>query len=301
MSSELETRWRNERTPQAGVRLAEAVHRQGDRIRAEGILDAVESRLAEEPRDLAARVAVGALRLALGQPQAAARVLEQVVERDPTHLKANKLLVEVYLELDERDRARDRLDLYRLLNEGDPEIEALEGLVVGVTVPEAAPAEVAVPAPVLSPGARPGPGPAPATPRRKLKVALGDDPFADLTAPPPRAAADDLFFEPPPAAPAATATLGALYQQQGHSEDAERVFRDVIAHEPDNQLAHEGLAALAEPRPPQLVADTAPDEPRLPALLVPDELDEDADRERRIGIVRDYLERIQRGRRAAAR
>ena len=39
------------------------------------------------------------------------------------------------LYFDQRDRARDRLDLYRLLNEGNTEIEALEGKVVGVAAP----------------------------------------------------------------------------------------------------------------------------------------------------------------------
>jgi hypothetical protein len=61
-----------------------------------------------------------------------------VVQADPTHLRANKLLIEVYLDLGNRELARDRLDLYRLLNQGDPEIEALEALVVGVAAEEAA-------------------------------------------------------------------------------------------------------------------------------------------------------------------
>lgn len=278
MLNDLETRWRDERTPQAGVRLAEALQQQGDQMRAEGILDAVEKRLEEHPRDLASRVAVGGMRLGLGQPGKAARVLEQVVEADPTHLKANKLLVEVYLELDQRDRARDRLDLYRLLNQGDPEIEALEGLVVGVVVPPP------TPPPVADAGGR------------RLRLA-GGDPFTSLTGEAPLAAAtgplQDLLSEPVPAPPA-TATLGALYREQGHREDAERVFRDVLTQEPGNLRARQGLAELAEENekpPAALVA--------LPT--VGGEGDEDADRARRIGVLRDYLARIQRGRGAVAR
>lgn len=276
MLENLEARWRNEQTPQSGVRLAEALHRMGDSLRAEGILNEVESRLDSESRDLAARVAVGGLRLALDQPAGAARVLEQVVQADPTHLKANKLLVEVYLDLDQRDRARDRLDLYRLLNPGDPEIEALEGLVVGVTVPAVEPAPVAL---VAAGG-------------RRLRVAAGD-PFAELTAaaPPPREIGELLELAPAaPRPPAATATLGTLYQEQGHREDAERVFRDVLAHEPENRRAQHGLAALAGNEEEVAVAP--------PAASM--DAEEDADRARRIGVLREYLARIQRGRGAMA-
>ena len=287
MLEDLEARWRDERTPQAGVRLAEALQEQGDRVRAEAILAAVEARLEGEPRDLASRVAVGAMRLALGQPEAAARVLEQVVQADATHLKANKLLVEVYLELDQRDKARDRLDLYRLLNEGDPEIEALEELVVGVTVPSA-------PEPVIVAG-------------RRLSLA-GGDPFAALTAEPAVAPGEDLLFELAPVAEpeaeaepdpaAATATLGALYQDQGHLQEAQEVFCEVVAEEPDNLQAREGLAALSEePAAPGVEAEA----PRPAVVPFAAELDPEVDRERRIGILRDYLDRIQRGREALAR
>ena len=288
MLEDLEARWRDERTPQAGVRLAEALQRQGDNIRAEGILVAVETRLEGEPRDLASRVAVGAVRMALGQAADAARVLEEVVKADPTHLKANKLLVEVYLELDQRDKARDRLDLYRLLNEGDPEIEALEGLVVGVAVPPA-------PEPVIIGG-------------RRLNVA-GGDPFAGLSAELVAAPVEDPIFDLSPAprpeaapaaspeSPAATATLGALYQEQGHREEAAQAYRQALAEEPDNQLAREGLAALLDE--PAAASD---DEAPAPApVAFAAELDPDVDRERRIGILRDYLDRIRRGREALAR
>jgi len=268
MLEDLEARWRDDRTPQAGVRLAEALRKQGDRVRVEDILATVETRLEAEPRDLASRVAVGGMRKALGQPADAARVLEHVVQADPTHLKANKLLVEVYLELDQRDRARDRLDLYRLLNEGDPEIESLEGL-VGVPLPAAEPVAAAHAG------------------GRRLSL-VGGDPFSALTADLPAMAGGDLLFElsPPAPPPAATVTLGALYQEQGHRQDAERVFRDVIAQEPDNRRAREGLAALAG------AAASAP--PSAVAPPIEDGLD--SDRQRRIGVLRDYLARIQQAR-----
>lgn len=289
MLQDLETRWRDERTPQAGVRLAEALQQQGDTVRAEGVLDTVEAQLEEHPRDLAARVAVGGLRLALGQAQGAARVLEQVVEADATHLKANKLLVEVYLELNQRDRARDRLDLYRLLNEGDPEIEALEGLVVGVTVPPAEAAPPESPPVVMADGRG-----------RRLRVS-GGNPFAELTAEAPLAPGpgplEDLMREPP-AAPAATATgatatLGDLYREQGHRDDAERVFRDVLTEEPGNLRARQGLAELA--------ADNDKEPAALVALAAADDADGEDPERRRIAVLRGYLARIQRGREALAR
>jgi tetratricopeptide (TPR) repeat protein len=269
MLEDLENRWRDEQTPQAGVRLADALQQQGDRVRAEDVLAAVEARLEAEPRDLASRVAVGGLRLTLGQPKDAVRVLEQVVQADSTHLKANKLLVEVYLELGQRDRARDRLDLYRLLNEGDPEIESLEGLVVGVV-------------------AQPPVTPVISRSERRLSLA-GGDPFSSLVGELPPSTDGDLLFElsPPPQQPAvATATLGALYQEQGHHDDAERVFRNVIAQEPDNLRAQEGLAALAETSP------TTPPASTVAGLGD----DADSDRQRRVGILREYLARIERGR-----
>ncbi|MCB1037069.1 MAG: tetratricopeptide repeat protein, partial [Acidobacteria bacterium] len=49
-----------------------------------------------------------------------------VLERDPTQLVANRLLVEAYIGQSEHAKATRRLDLYRLLNDGDPVIEELQ-------------------------------------------------------------------------------------------------------------------------------------------------------------------------------
>ena len=45
---------------------------------------------------------------------------------------------------------------------------------------------------------------------------------------------------------AATVTLGELYLQQGHVQEAERIFEDVLARDPANLAAAEGLRALHE-------------------------------------------------------
>ncbi|HVT57932.1 MAG TPA: tetratricopeptide repeat protein [Thermoanaerobaculia bacterium] len=53
--------------------------------------------------------------------------------------------------------------------------------------------------------------------------------------------------------PAATATLGNLYLRQGHREEAERIFRQVLTREPGNLAAREALERIGaqhEPPPP---------------------------------------------------
>ena len=68
--------------------------------------------------------------------------------------------------------------------------------------------------------------------------------------------------EPEPAAePIATATLGEIYLRQGHRDEAERIFREVLRREPDNSAAREGLAGLGPAAPaasaPSLAAAAA--------------------------------------------
>ncbi len=45
--------------------------------------------------------------------------------------------------------------------------------------------------------------------------------------------------------PKSTATLGELYLAQGHSQEAKRIFDEVLAGEPDNEAAKLGLSRLA--------------------------------------------------------
>ena len=129
----LRRRWESGSTPQLAIQLAEAHKRRSEPQRA---VEVLEKALAENPSHLAVRVAAGRLRWELGDLAGAAAELEQVVERDPTHLVANKLLVRVYAGLSQPSRARDRLDLYRLLNESDPEIGELEALLPPVEAVE---------------------------------------------------------------------------------------------------------------------------------------------------------------------
>jgi tetratricopeptide (TPR) repeat protein len=119
----LHDRWTREPSPKLALQLAEEYGRRG---LAEHAVEVLESALRTLPGHLSARVALGRYRMDLGNTPGAVEALERVVSADPTHLVANKLLVIGYSELGEVRKARDRLDLYRLLNESDPEIVALQ-------------------------------------------------------------------------------------------------------------------------------------------------------------------------------
>jgi tetratricopeptide (TPR) repeat protein len=122
----LRSRWSREPTPQLSLQLAEEYGRRG---RAEQAVEVLEGGLEAHPRHLSTRVALARYRFDLGQVHEAVAALEEVVAKDPTHLVANKLLAKAYSELGEPRKARDRLDLYRLLNESDPEIGMLQQMV----------------------------------------------------------------------------------------------------------------------------------------------------------------------------
>jgi tetratricopeptide (TPR) repeat protein len=71
------------------------------------------------------------VRLDMGEPGNAAQALERALELDVTNLVANKLLIEAYLGRGEKERARQRLDLYRLLNDSDPDVADLRRRIDG--------------------------------------------------------------------------------------------------------------------------------------------------------------------------
>jgi len=120
-----ELRQRFEEQPDSRVylQLADEYRRLGLPEEAIGVL---EQGLAKRPKDLSGLVALGRCRLEVGQVDDALEVLEGVISRDAAHLVANKLLIEAYLRQGEADKARQRLELYKLLNDRDPEIEELE-------------------------------------------------------------------------------------------------------------------------------------------------------------------------------
>ncbi len=424
--TQLRTRWQGDPSSRIFLQLAEEYRHLG---RVQDALEVLDSGLKEHPGYLSALVAKGRCLLELGDADKARGVLERVVQQDATQMVANKLLVRAYLETGEPERAGQRLDLYSLLNDSDPEIEELRRRVVAMSrpprqadgprpeepaerprmnptetgdaevfdlgpvsprrsfaagedvfglgmLPDALPALPAAPAPLAplpsgegdpagggsgalvvngangadgasgalgalgAPGAGGGPGaggslaasgpdgaepfpdPSPEESRRRYVAFHRAERlfhFADLhseagpavapgAAAPPAAqpaveagqvapaAAAAMAARPEPATSAASAaasgaeslpalaaggaaatvTLAELYLRQGHVEEAERLFAEVLEREPGNAAARQGLARLAgvvpattaaapaEPGPPPAVAAAGPAEPAPP-------------------------------------
>ena len=115
-----------------------------------------------------------------------------------------------------------------------------------------------------------------------------------LGAPPPPPVPEPVIA--PPAAPpartpaaeaVATVTLGELYLSQGHREEAERIFQEVLRRDPAHPAALAGLAKLfpAAPEPPQ----------EAPVAATVQLSGSEASRMKRARLLRAYLQRIQRG------
>jgi len=442
--AQLKSRWEADPSSRIFLQLAEEYRHQG---RVKEALDVLDRGLREHPGYLSALVAKGRCHLELGEPELARTVLERVVKQDATQMVANKLLVRAYLDTGEPERARERLDLYSLLTESDPETEELRRRLRAMEQPPQAPPTsdpfpAASPPPRVPPGPASddifdlGPGPTPVAAAPRPAAVQPDDPFADLYTPPAAApapvpvavalepaeepeladvvfpglasrdrrsryldalSAEGLFFldqapapseaalpeaaapevsweaieevvpappvfepawepepavatpewsepetleatapafpeiepapvaadevqdeveeapvfeieeqtpwsvepepiapEPPapavPAGPDATVTLAELYQRQGHRGEAERIYREVLRHEPDNAQAREGLAALPPPehRPLEgrdLLAGYEPGE----------EGGEQETKARKVFLLTSYLQRLRQG------
>lgn len=222
----LEARWSSDKHSRVFLQLADEYRRlgrPGDAVRV------LEEGLAENPRYPAAQVALGRCQLDLGQTAAAAETLERVVASDPTQMVAYRLLVDAYVAQGKPEEARQRLRIYSLLNDADPEIAELRRRIGKLERQDRPEDETAAgwtptpepPAPVEPVFAEPAasePEPASLEPSEaKLDpfpdlaasapatAEPGEDPFPDLAAPRPvRGAApdDDLFglAPPPPAA-----------------------------------------------------------------------------------------------------
>jgi len=357
--TQLRARWQGDPSSRVFLQLAEEYRHLG---RVQDALQVLDSGLKEHPGYLSALVAKGRCLLELGDAGAARGVLERVVQQDATQMVANKLLVRAYLETDEPERAGQRLDLYSLLNDSDPEIAELRQRVAAMSRPPRAPDESRpeepaersrmdptetqapgrgegsavgapgrgegsgdeAPSPVAAPAGSVAPGGHAAVGGQEVfdlgpaasahSLAAGDDVFGLVAAPPPPAlgahsdgngsepfpdpapersrrlyleslAAERIFWfdeaeeevapapaaapvaaaapleevappeppapapsEPPPPPPpssSATVTLAELYLRQGHTEEAQRIFGEIVEREPDNAAAREGLARLA--------------------------------------------------------
>jgi tetratricopeptide (TPR) repeat protein len=258
--TQLRNRWEADPSSRVFLQLAEEYRHQGRIKEALAVLD---RGLKEHPGYLSALVAKGRCHLELGEPEAARGVLERVVKQDATQMVANKLLVRAYLDTGEADKARERLDLYSLLNDSDPEIEELRRRLRAMEQPPQA---------------------SPTSDRSRLEApppATGGDVF-DLGFPPPAAPArrggDDLFAldvpaprpAPAPPAPAAPAVAvaeaeepepeGVVFPGLGSRESRSRYLR---------ALAAEGLFGFAAPEPEPVLEDTVAIAPAVPVEDAP--------------------------------
>jgi predicted Zn-dependent protease len=126
--------------------LAEELLRRGEREEALGVL---EAGLAVRPGQIAATVAKARCLIELERPLEAWAVLDPVLQRDPTHLVAAKLAVELWLRVGDLERARESLDHYAPLGAADPDLVRLETRLreLEATRPAKAPAASPVEAP----------------------------------------------------------------------------------------------------------------------------------------------------------
>jgi tetratricopeptide (TPR) repeat protein len=274
----LHQRWKVDPTPQLSLHLADELGRHNRQAEA---IEVLEQTLKTHPEHVAAQVALGRFQLALGEQVAALGVLEKVVGDDPTHLVANKLLVKIYLDLGNEKQARDRLDLYALLNESDPDIEQLERnfaphVVFRLPALPPPPDLATLEPPAATTRAPEVVATAPPPPPARPSVTPVGEPFPEVWDGIDdrqywrRIAAEGIFTmaqeavptEPiPPSEPVAptepmssteeaTVTLGELYLKQGHLPEAASTFREVLEREPENLGAREGLEAIAAKQAP---------------------------------------------------
>jgi tetratricopeptide (TPR) repeat protein len=120
---ELKLLWESDPTDKVYLQLAEEYRRLGQIQEAIKVL---ETTLAQRPRDPRGRVVLARCRMDLGAYAEAARTLEEVVKLDPAHAVASKHLLECYLQVRDVEKAAERFNLYRLVNDRDPELDHLE-------------------------------------------------------------------------------------------------------------------------------------------------------------------------------
>jgi len=180
---QLEERWQRDPGSRIFLQLAEELRRVGRLPRA---IEVLRQGLELHPGYPSAQVALGRCLLEAGETRQAAEILEAALAHDPTQLVATKLAVEAHLRNGESTEARARLELYRLFNDRDDEIAALETrlrvLESGerVTAAAAAPAVDSGPGPDEPfgwPAAAPAPAPLEFAPEARPSLVRDEMPF----------------------------------------------------------------------------------------------------------------------------
>ncbi len=269
--ADLRRRWEMDRSSRVFLQLAEEYRRQG---KFRDALEVLEGGLREHPSYLSARVALGRTRLEMGQAEGASAVLSEVVAQDPTHMVANKLLVDARLRCGDAAGARERLDLYRLLNDGDPEIEAFEERLAALSserspapVPAAPtlaepPSALAPPSLADEPGASPAWAPAPPAPAPPERPDL----LEPSPTPPPPASAEEPLDRTEPAsdfAPTEPVAAASVPSPGPSAAGAGEPFATLVAADRRRYLAglgEEGIFPVALPPEPPPAAEPIPAE-----------------------------------------
>ena len=120
---DLKLLWESDPSSKVYLELAEEYRKLGRHPEA---VEVLEKSLEHRPRDPRGRVALARCLLETGDQNGAVELLEAVTRQDPENMDAGKLLLEGFLQLGDFDRASERLNIYRLLNDRDPEIDHLE-------------------------------------------------------------------------------------------------------------------------------------------------------------------------------
>jgi tetratricopeptide (TPR) repeat protein len=243
--NQLRQRWERDPKSRAFLQLAEEYRRAG---RLSDAVHVLQAGLKEHPTYLSAQVALGRCLVESGAADGAVEILERAVARDPTQLVASKLLVEAYLAKGAPGKARERLELYKLFNDRDVEIEPLEARIRALESSGTAAAAATTSATGASPARRAVPPAIPAA-----------DPF-ELPAP-ERVPAIQLDVNPSApgflSATVAREPFGALYATEA-------------AHRIETAFAEQGIFVLApaptptvplasaQPAPWSAVADIPP-------------------------------------------
>jgi predicted Zn-dependent protease len=217
---ELRRRVREEPGSRLFLGLAEELLRRGEREEALAVL---EAGLAARPGQVAATVAKARCLIELERPLEAWEAIEAVLRRDPTHLVASKLAVELWLRVGDLGRARASLERYAPQGAADPDLirfkTRLRELEATRAPPPVSASAAGAPAPAEVSSTASAPPAAPSTPA--AAPAEDDGPV--------------------------TVTLGNLYLLQGHRAEAERIFRRILRTDPDNRAARQGLARALAP------------------------------------------------------
>lgn len=261
---ELKLLWESDPSSKVYLQLASVYRQKGQLDKA---VEVLETSLQHRPRDPRGRVALARCKMELKDHGAAADLLEGVIRQDAAHMEANKQLLECYLQIGDAEKAEERLNIYRLINDRDPELDhleyrltslldgeddgssaAVEGTAAEVKVPDVPettapePAAAAEPAEPTAPPAEPEPEPEPVSEAAK--------PQAE------------------PATPVISTTMAKDEESVGAPHPAEPAVPEVAAPEPSEpEFAAPEPAApeVAAPEPdPVEAAESAADPPAEP-------------------------------------